>query len=517
MAFIDSILQGKVRPLVAILLGAFIPLSLAPFNFYPLSVVSLIGLHYLWRNANAKSAAYSGWLFGLGMYGTGVSWIYVSIHDFAYTPAITSAITTLAFVAGLALLLGLQGFLYGYLKLQRCNLLAFPALWVLFEWIRSWLLTGFPWLYVGYGMIDTPLSEFAPLFGVFGVSLATCFCASLIYIIASANNKKRLPATAALMALAIICFGLPFIDWVKPSTDKPLKVSLIQGNIAQELKWNLDQQPIIMGLYREKTQQNWDSDLIIWPEAAIPAYLHEISDYIEPLNEAAKNNNSTLITGIPYLEYGPQGEIIFFNSIIAIGNGSGIYHKQKLVPFGEFIPFQNQIRGMLPFLDLPMSSFTRGLSTQKNLTANHLNIAPFVCYEILYPGFVASRSQNADLLITISNDAWFGRSIGPDQHFEMARMRALELGKPLLRSTNNGITAHIDHKGKVVVQAPSYQVFTLNSEVNLTNGKTPYARWGSTPIISLCVLLIACGLVFARRASSRDENAPQTQSLANHQ
>lgn len=496
-------MQGKMRYLTAFLLGALIPLSLAPFNLSPLSIISLMGLIHLWHNANARSAALSGWCFGLGMYGFGVSWIYVSIHDFAYTPAFASAVTTLSFVASLALLTALQGFFYSRFNLHRHPLLSFSALWVLFEWLRSWFLTGFPWLYVGYGMIDTPFSSLAPIFGVFGLSFAACLSASLIYIINGNNKKTRVQAAVALAAFISTCLVINFITWVEPSPAPPLKVALIQGNIPQETKWAFDQQPVIMGLYRDKTLQSWDKDLIIWPEAAIPAYLHEIPRYLNNLSREAKTSQTTLITGIPYLETDDDNHITYFNSVIALGAGTGIYHKQKLVPFGEYIPFQDQIRGLLPFLDIPMSSFTPGSKDQNNLSANQLNIAPFICYEILYPDFVASRSQDTDVLITISNDAWFGRSTGPDQHFEMARMRALELGKPLLRSTNNGITAHIDHKGKVVVKAPSYEVFTLNSEVSLTTGKTPFSSWGSMPMIVICILLATAGGILGRKENSQ--------------
>ena len=507
MDFPHHRLTGKIRYVLAVALGTLIPLSLAPFNIYPFTILSIMGLIYLWQTATRKEALYLGWCYGVGMYGAGVSWIYVSIHVYGYTPPVISIITTALFVALLSTLPALQAWLYRTLNLQNHMLLAFPALWVLFEWLRGWLLTGFPWLFIGYGFIDTPLASTAPVLGVFGVSLTICFCACLAYTLFDKPSPRRRFSAITLFALLTLSFLLQSISWTQDSKHKPLKVSLIQGNIPQEIKWLPQQQQPIMDLYANKTETQWHNDIILWPEAAIPAYHHEIPRYLDYLNNKAKQTNTTLISGIPYVEFDRQGEPKYFNSIFATGDGEGIYHKEKLVPFGEYIPFDKYLRGLLPFLDLPMSGFTRGGFDQNHLRAGNLKVAPYICYEILYPDFVAKTSKDADLLVTISNDAWFGRSIGPQQHFEMARMRALELGKPLLRATNNGITAHINKKGKIVAQAPSDKLHILESSVQRNQGTTPFAIWGSVPVLAFCLLLIACGLLFS--LSDRRQKAKQ--------
>ena len=256
-----------------------------------------------------------------------------------------------------------------------------------------------------------------------------------------------------------------------------------------------------MNAYLEQTRQHWDSDLVLWPETAITALKDQFQAYLDTINEEALNNETTLITGIPfrYTEGPFRGE--FHNSIVAMGIGEGLYHKQKLVPFGEYIPFEQAIRGLLPFFDLPMSSFKQGDKDQALLKMEKDNtlflIAPFICYEIVYSEFVAEMARESDMLITISNDAWFGDSLGPKQHMAIAQMRALETQRYLLRSTNTGITALVNHKGEIVKQLPTKQRATLTALAETRQGATPFMMMGLWPLFSLSLVILIFG--FYRR------------------
>lgn len=517
MAFRLQALQGFHAYGLAFILGCFFPLGFAPFNAFPVTILSMMGLAWLWQGRSLKHTLLSGWWYGFGLYSAGVSWVYVSIHQFGDTPALLAIIMTAAFTAGLAIFTTFQAWLYHSLKLQRFYLLGFPALWVFSEWLRTWVLTGFPWLFSGYAFIDTPLSGYAPVFGVMGISFVASFIACSLLAMSkllglnaeesSGKNPKQFYHFALYSSLIVVLtltgWGLQRIEWTTLSQKEPLSVSLVQGNVPQSSKWSAEMREYTLNLYPELSASSWGKDLIIWPEAAIPAFRYEVLDYLEQLNKIAVAQGTTLITGIPIVENpgnNPnQSDKAYFNAIIAIGNGSGSYHKQKLVPFGEYVPLENWLRGLMPFFNLPMSGFNRGESHQPPLMAGNVRIAPFVCYEIVYPDLVAAGGSQADVLLTLSNDAWFGESIAPLQHFEMARMRALELGKYLLRGTNNGMTGIIDHKGKVLELAPQFSTWVLNGEVKLTDGATPFSRYGSKPVLFLAVLIIAVCLGFSRK------------------
>ena len=521
MAFKFSVLQGYYAYITAFLLGCISVLGFAPFNLFPLTIVSMAGLALLWHDRSLKHTLLTAWWYGFGLYSAGASWVYVSIHEYGDAPAILAFFMTGFFAAGLAFLFVIPAGIYQRLKLHRFYLLAFPALWVLSEWLRTWLLTGFPWLFSGYAFIDTPLSGYAPVVGVMGVSfisclIACCFAAIIKSLLNNTESPKKKAALtyldtskygSVIVVLIITGWSLQQVEWTKLSKSQAISVSLVQGNIPQETKWSPEMKEYTLKIYPELSAASWGRDLIIWPEAAIPAFRHDVEDYLETINISGKKYKTTFITGLPIVETvvdeTNKPDNIYYNSIIALGDGVGEYHKQKLVPFGEYVPLENWLRGIIPFFNLPMSGFSKGASDQSLLTAGDILIAPFVCYEIVYPDLVAKDGKNADILLTLSNDAWFGESIGPLQHFQMTRMRALELGKYLLRGTNNGVTGIIDHKGQVVASAPQFKTWVLQGEAKLTEGSTPFSNYGSTPIILMAIFIIFSGSIFYR--SNRSE------------
>lgn len=492
--------SGYKGNLLALVAGAIFPLGFAPLSWWPLSIISLALFIPLLDGQTGKRSLLRGWLFGFGMHAVGVSWVYISINTYGHTPQGLAILLTGLFAAGLALFIALFAWSYQRLGLDKLYWLTFPSWWVLFEWIKSWLLSGFPWLYAGNAFIDTPLEGLAPITGVLGISWVVALTAALIYLLISRPAKLRV--SIATIAIVWACaYGLQQQTWVTPSMKNALNIAIIQGNIPQEKKWDPKERDNIIGTYLANTEANWGKDLIIWPEAALPVFYQEVQDLIQRLNLQAKDNNSAIISGTPYWQT-HEGRYQYFNSIFAIGHGQGIYHKQRLVPFGEYVPMEDAIRGLIPFFDLPMSSFTRGGANQQPLLAAEATFAPFICYEIVYPELVRTMGNKSDYLITISNDAWFGTSWGPDQHFEIARMRALEMGKYLIRGTNTGLTAIIDHRGDVQSKLPRFEEAVLTGTVYSTQGVTPYSQIGWWPTLGLSALLSLFGVVRGRRVRS---------------
>ncbi len=483
--------------LLALFAGSLITLSLAPYNVWPVGMLSCCLLLALLRHCTPRAAFFYGWLYGLGMFGTGASWVYVSIHVHGNASVWLAGFLTLLFAAGLALLQGVFAWLYVKLfrDLMAGMLLGFPALWVIFEWLRSWLLTGFPWLYLGYSGLDTWADGWAPVAGVFGLSMICAFSASCLYLAYMRRHPQAyLIYGTMIAALWLIGWQLQQAKWVAPAREAPLTVALVQANIPQELKWRREYYQPTLNLYREMTEPLLGTDIILWPESAIPSYYQGAREFLEPLAEQAAHQNTALITGIPWRE-SAGGE--YYNSIVALGQGSGQYHKQRLVPFGEYVPLERWLRGLIAFFNLPMSGFSAGGNDQAPLLVHDFRLSPFICYEIVYPDLVRDYARNADLMLTISNDSWFGSSIGPIQHLQMARMRALENGRYLVRATNNGISAIIDEQGHVTARSEQFVRTTLSGEVQVLIGSTPFSLIGSTPVIVICfvilLLLLAAG------------------------
>ncbi len=453
------------------------------------------------NRAGPKHSFLLGWSFGSGSFLTGVSWVYIAMHDFGATPAYLALPMTAVFCIFLGLVPAL--FCYAYSRWVRDGkagrILGFAAIWVLCEWLRGWLFTGFPWLYLGYGHLHTALAGWSPVVGVYGLSFWVALSgAALAQVIIAPPSAKR-PSVVALLGCALL-FGQGYLlaqnEWTQATAKEPLRISAVQSNISQEKKWAYTQYWATLELYDQASEKLWaDSDLVIWPEAAIPALYHNAQSFFDYIAERAAANNSALITGVP-----TRFDEKMHNSAMVISGGEGIYHKQRLVPFGEYVPLSSYIQGLLKIFDLPLSSFSRGGSDQAHLSVKGWQLAPSICYEIAYPDLIAQSARDSDVLFTISNDAWFGHSIGPDQHMQMAQMRALENGRELIRVTSTGISAIVDHHGNIRTRVPSFTQTALRGEVYAREGSTPFTRYGSTPIILLCFALILCARIGAKQS-----------------
>jgi apolipoprotein N-acyltransferase len=524
------------------LTGAAFPLGFAPLDLWPVSLLSILGLWgFLQSDLGHKRPFLSGWFFGLGVYGLGTSWIFVSIYFFGGVSLALSIGTTIAFSAMLALTSGASAWLYRHLrsslgaptrisatKKQRfaaagADTMIFAASWTLLEWFRTWFFSGFPWLFLGYAGLDSVFAGYIPLFGVLGTS---CIMVVLIILPVSAITQRARPAIAITMTtlFTLLGFSLKFWSWTEPNIQDSIDVHMVQGNIPQAQKRNpafFDQH---LDIYKTLTVGLWDKldaaspeeikkpHLVIWPEAAIPKLLHIAWETYDEFNERASAENAGWITGVPWAIL-DSAEPIFHNGIIAAGIGSGFYEKQRLVPFGESLPFPTIAHKLGPLFNLSQYGFSPGAANQSPLTAQGLQISPFICYEIVFPELVRQQAKQADILLTISNDGWFGKSFGPDQHFQMARARALETGKMLLRVTNNGITAIIDERGNTVKELPTFTRAILSGSAYPTIGSTPFMTLGHAPVLTFnftIVLLCLLRLLSKPRGNTNRQPSQST-------
>jgi len=487
-------LSRPVADLLALLAGALLPLAFAPVGLYPLAILSPAILYLLWLDVTPRRALWRGYLFGLGQFGVGVSWIYVAIHDFGYSGVPLAVFLTFLFVAFLALFPALLGYLCArFLRGPQTWRLAllFPAAWTLWEWIRGWILTGFPWLNLGYSQIDGPLRGLAPLLGVYGVSLAAAFSAGLLAVIVLGTGRRRMYALALCAFLWGGSAGLAQIEWTEPAGE-PLRVALVQGNVPQDTKWHPELVNYTLNLYAELTRQHWDRRLIVWPEAAITVFYHDVADnYLAGLRREARTHGTDIVLGIPVREPGTRR---YFNSLLSLSDTPGFYHKRHLVPFGDYVPLQEWLRGLIRFFDLPMSGFSPGPSNQPLLEAAGQKIATTVCYEDVFGEELIPSLPAATLLINATNNAWYGDSLAPHQHLQMSRMRAVETGRSLLRVTTNGVSAIVGPHGHLLARSPQFVTTVLIGEAVPYRGSTPYVRFGNAPVLILLLGVLAFGI-----------------------
>ena len=489
--------------LIALGAGALTPLALAPFAIWPLALLS-IALFYLGlRELTPRQAALRGWCYGVALYLAGSGWIYVSIHDYGAASPLLAGGLTLAFCAAVALFFALPAWLWArYLRRPRpgvAEALAFAALWLAQEAFRGWFLTGFPWLYAGYSQLDGPLRGLAPLGGVWLLSFVLALTAALLCNLLQLRRQHLALASGLTLLLGpwLLAQALNEHAWTH-AKGEPLRVAAIQGNVEQNLKWDPDALEAQLALYRDMTLASPPAELIVWPETAVPVLKEYAEGYLAVMARIASDRQAALITGVPLRQVNAAGERRFYNAITVLGEGQGTYLKQKLVPFGEYVPLQDLLRGLIAFFDLPMSDFARGPAQQPLLQAKGLRLASYICYEAVYPEFAAELARDSDLLLTISNDTWFGRSIGPVQHLQMAQMRALEAGRWMIRATNNGISVLIDPQGRIQSRIPPFEAAILYGEVQAMQGQTPYLRFGSLPLAILAALILLATLLANR-------------------
>jgi apolipoprotein N-acyltransferase len=479
--------------------GALLACAFAPLEWWPLAILCPAVLMWLWEEAAPREAAWTGFWFSFGTFLAGTYWLYVSIHDVGQAPVWLTIALMLGLVGIMALYNGLIG--YGVARwLPRAGawrwLIGMPAAWLLVEWWRGWFLSGFSWLSLGYSQTDTWLARFAPLTGVYGISLLLLASAGALVALLRGTAGVRWGAGLTLLLPWAVGVALGPVRWTHAS-GSPVSVAVIQADIPQQEKWQDQYEAKILERYRRMTESALGTKLIVWPEAALPEPANNLLPYIELIDRETQARGSSLVLGT--VRASADGEH-YYDSILALGQQASWYSKDHLVPFAEFFPVPRFVRNWLRLMTLPYESFSRGGTHQSPLPVAGLELGPTICYEVGYGGYMLNMLPRANALVNVTNDAWFGRSTARYEQFQMARMRTLEEGRSMIVASNDGISAVIGPRGRVLAAAPPYQPYVLRSSVTPRAGLTPFARVGNWLVVSLAALGLAAALwVGARR------------------
>lgn len=475
---------------LALLAGIVCVFGFAPFGIFPIPVLALAALFVLWQHADSPStAAWLGFYFGLGLFSAGIGWIYIAMYEYGGMPLLLALLAALLFAAFWALLPALAGYMQARIPVSyglRITLLM-PAVWVLLEWFRGLLVTGFPWLVMGYAHSDSLLAGYAPLFGVYGVSLAAAMSAGLLVYAWQVRWSKQ--GRLALVMLLIIWGAgalLRSIVWTQPNGE-PFTVALVQGNIPQNLKFNEDALAGTLETYRRLVSQN-PARLTVLPETALPLLRHEVpQSLIDQLRDHARQNGGDVLIGSFERDHGS-----YYNSVFTLGAADEQhYRKQHLVPFGEFIPLRSLLGWFINgVLNIPMGDLARGNAQQAPLDIAGQRVAVNICYEDVFGEELIRALPEATLLVNVTNDAWYGNSPVAAQHNQMAQLRAMESGRMMLRATNTGLTSIIGADGKVLQHLPQHVEAVLSGVAQGYEGYTPYVRWGNAAVLLLIMLIL---------------------------
>jgi apolipoprotein N-acyltransferase len=480
----------------AFLAGALLSLAFAPAGLWPLAILMPAALIWLWDGASPRRAAVLGFWFNFGTFSVGTYWLYISLRLIGHAPVPLAVFLML----GLAAIMGAYHALLGWFVAKFLPargairwLVGIPGAWLFIEWWRSWFLTGFGWLSLGYAHTDNWLGSFAPLIGQYGMGFISLLFAGALVTFVRGSSRDRLVTASLAIVIAGLGFVLRDMEWTRPY-GKPLSVAVVQGATPQDEKWlgnNIDE---ILDNYRTLTRQAHGAELIVWPESTIPDLINYHVEYVREVYQEASAQGSALMLGAIRMEENPAtGKQEYFNSVLSMDRstpGVGWYDKHHLVPFTEFFPVPGFVRDWLKLMSLPYSDFDRGAAYQEPLETAGQRVIASVCYEDAYGATQLRPLRTATLLVNVTNDAWFGRSTARYQHLQISRMRAREAGRPMVRAANDGVSAVITHQGEIQATAPEYEPAVLRATVQPRIGLTPFASMGNWPLVCL-------GLVFA--------------------
>ncbi len=501
-------LQPRSADGLALAAGLLLPFAFSPFVLWPLALLAPGLLFSVWLQAGPGRAAWRGWLFGLGSFGVGISWI-LSSFKFANIMLPVAIPLTLGFIGFLSLYPACAGYVMARIvwrnrpeQTRRPVLNAghylglMPAGFVCAEWLRGWFLSGFSWLQLGYSQVDGPLRGILPISGVYGASLVMAVSAGgCVWLLLQRNRTTLLLSCLPVLFIWLLVISINDRAWTRVTGD-PLKVAIVQGNIPQDQKWQPRMRRPTLERYLDLTRKHWDARLIVWPETAVPGTHQSLRPFLDRLAAKARTQGASVLYGIP--DYDSEtGQI--FNSTVLAGVDHGRYRKHHLVPFGEYLPLNALLRPVVNAFNIPVSNWSPGTFDQPALELGGIRLAMFICYEITFGQEVAATLPDAAVLVTVSNDAWFGDSFGPHQHLQIARARAIETGRYLLRATNTGISAIIDPFGKVKARLPQFQARSLSGKVRPMAGATPYVYWGDWPVICLAIVMLLAGVRWRSR------------------
>jgi apolipoprotein N-acyltransferase len=498
-----------VGSLVALLAGGSLSLSFAPFGWWPLAILMPALLMWLWQDATPRRAAVLGFWFNAGTFAVGTYWLYISLRLIGHAPIPLALLLMAALVAVMGAYHALLGwFVARFLPARGAVrwMVGIPGAWLLIEWWRSWFLTGFGWLALGYAHTDNWLGSLAPVIGQFGLGLVTLMLAGALVALLLGTRVARIGAASLIVVAAAAGFALRDVQWTRPF-GKPIEVAVVQGAIPQDEKWLQQNLEKILQVYRSLTVQAHGAELIVWPESAIPDLANNHVEYYGEVYREASARGSSLIMGTIRAEENPgNGEPEYYNSVLAMDRGTpgvGWYNKHHLVPFSEFFPVPDFIRSWLRLMSLPYSDFNRGAALQEPLEAAGQRIVASVCYEDAYGATQLPPLRTATMLVNVTNDSWFGRSTARHQHLQISRFRALEAGRPMVRAANDGVSAVIGPRGELQVTAPEYAANVLRAELQPRIGLTPYARVGNWPVVCLALVFAGFGSYLGLRSRGR--------------
>jgi len=502
------VLMGWNKLLVSFVAGACLVTAFAPFNYFLLAFLSVSVLLYLWRDASPKFSFWLGLSFGYGLYGFGVSWVYVSLSTYGGMPLWMGSIAVFGFAGLLAFFTGLVGY-FAARWFPKRRLIVLPLLWVVQEWTKSWMLTGFPWLDVGYTQTLTWLMAWAPIGGIYLVSFMVVAIAACIVIAVEegqSRSKSSFNYIAGIGVILLLSWCMALVQWSNP-IGREIAVGVVQPNTPIESKWLASTQSTLISKlaalssgvnqsYVQDAQGSTAIDLIVWPETALPLYVQQTN---ATFWQSVKPKGSALLTGIMDSPNRDNPEEIYNAAILSCENQqTTVYRKNHLVPFGEYLPLRFAFNWVLEYLQLPMSDLSPWQGRQALNCGDSLKIGLSICYEDAFAAEYRANVGDATLLVNISEDAWFGDSLAPHQRTQMAQMRAAELSRPLVRSANSGPSLLIDHKGKVITQTSQFTSEAKHFMVQPHDGETPFKQFGNW-IVWLSLLVLSLLLFLAKK------------------
>lgn len=496
-------------------LGILMTAALPPLHIVPLAIVAFSGLLWIVESSRTwRDAAILGWAFGLGHFLSGLSWIAFSFFVDAERFGLFAVPAVIGLSAFLALFPAAATALTKQIGGQGAGqVLAFAAAWTAMEWLRGHAFTGFPWNLVGYvwTVSDAPI-QFAALTGIYGLSFLTVTIASLpgLMFISGGTRLSRWAALAVAVVLTASLWAGGRVRLIEAGDTEmtDIRLRLVQANVPQAMKWDPADRQRIVSRYLELSASGNTAPIthLVWPETALPFLLAE-----EPELRAAVRTvippGGALLTGSLRREQAPGGQQQWWNSLLAVDDSGTVvaaYDKAHLVPFGEYMP----LRAVIPFRKLTEGTidFSTGPG-RKTLSISGLPpFSPLICYEIVFPGAVVDKDRRPAWLLNVTNDAWFGDSIGPYQHFAMARVRAVEEGLPLARAANTGISAVVDSYGRVVAQLGLNETGVVDAPLpQALAAPTPYARLRDLPLMIFLAAGLLAGLATRRPPMTRED------------
>jgi apolipoprotein N-acyltransferase len=485
--------RPRISQLIFFVLGCLTTLAFAPFGWSLLVPLVLVPLLYVCLTNSPRDSAKHGFWFGFGMFLTGTYWIYISVAVFGQAPTWIALLLMLALVLLMSVYLWMTGWLISRLAQgEPWFLLAVaPAVWVIVEWGRGWLITGFPWMSLGYSQVDSALAGWAPVLGVYGVSALMVLSSAAILVAIMTDGRQRMIAVGLVLLPGLVGAGLRSVDWTEPDGE-PLIATIVQGGISQDRKWLIEEFQATLDFYRDETRKVAGSDIVVWPEVAIPAVTDRVEGYILGLESDSRVNEQTILFGILERVTERVAKPVVYNAVIGIdGTERMVYRKRHLVPFGEYFPVPSAVREWMRMMSLPHNDLTPGDDDQPLIrTRNGVELAVAICYEDAYGAEQLYAMPNAGILVNVSNDAWFGGSIAAHQHLEIARMRSLEVGRHTIRATNTGVSAFIGPKGEVLESGQQFVPVTMTRSVQPYKGGTPYSSFGNGLVLGIAFLIV---------------------------